>query len=84
MSALNCPGYNRDVASGAVWDFASETTANDTQASAQKKANAKAMADALMHFALHQCPRHAYPFQLFASVNAKHGCSRRGPKPISR
>jgi hypothetical protein len=58
MADLTCPGYNQNLASGTAWDFASEKTANDTQASAQQKADAKAMVAAMAQFPLHQCPHH--------------------------
>jgi hypothetical protein len=56
MADLICPGYNRDVASGTAWDFASEPDPNDTQTNAQSKADAKAMVNAMAQFPLHQCP----------------------------
>jgi hypothetical protein len=56
MADLICPGYNPGAASGTAWDFASEATVNDTQAAAQEKADAKAVAAAIAQFPLHQCP----------------------------
>jgi hypothetical protein len=56
MPNLNCPGYNRAVAGGTAWDFASEATVQASKDKAQTKADAKALAAALAGFVEHQCP----------------------------